>query len=244
MKHSFQSIENKDREILKANELTVNTLNEKVRYQEGRIDNLTFVRNDLQEKLRQLQETGEKMQEHVGSLGREVEKTRRQARARYNEDKALLKKKLDDANSENMTLQQDMLEALDRATRSQRKTKTCLDDCFVQLVVSESKKSDLAERLAKQCGLYEEERKKRTELEQQILPILGNLQGGIGDGAQRLFAKLEDIQRTMQAINADEERNACLQQCLDEIKSLRDFPVLAPQDVKKAEGMLRFVHER
>jgi hypothetical protein len=198
----------------------------------------------LQGSVSQLREKAKTNQKYVAGLQKDYEKLQKSA-VRLQEDcNKTLQKKIDEVESEKKALLQGLEATLGALTKSQTSLKKTVDEFYVSIVISESKRNDLAEDLSKQITMYEEEKRKREDLEKQLLSSVQSVQRQLGDGSTALNEKLAVMQTSIENVAARDGQDSGVQECLSVLQKLQSTPFLTRKDVQKAEGMLRFVHDR
>jgi len=198
----------------------------------------------LQESVSQVREKAKTNQKYVTGLQKDYEKLQKSA-VRLQEDcEKALQKKIAEVESEKNALQQSLEATLNALTTGHRSLKKTVDDFYVSIIISESKRKDLAEDLSKRTTMYEQEKGKRENLEKQLLSSIQSVQRQLGDGSTTLNEKLAVMQTSMENVAARDGQDSAVQECLAVLQKLQNTSFLTPKDVRKAEGMLRFVHDR
>jgi hypothetical protein len=191
----------------------------------------------------QLREKVKTNQKYVTGLQKDYEKLQKSAMSHRDECKNVLQQKIAEVESEKETLRRELELTLDTVTKGQRNLKQTVDELYVRLFISESKRKDLAENMSKQVAMFEEEKSKRNDLEKQLLTSVQSVQRQLGDRSTQLVEKIESLQATVESVKADDKPDSSAQECLVALKELQSTPFLTTKDLHKAEGMLRFVHE-
>lgn len=227
-----------------AYETAIAALQETVTHQNNVIEDLRTSNGGLNNDRERLKEQGMTMQKFMNGMDNDYRRLKKDTETHHKNCKQELEKKIKEIESEKTTLLQEFSTMIGSFDKGQKSMKATLDECFIRLQLSDFKKKNLAEQLSKQNALLEEEKKRRTNLEQQILPSLQNFQRHLEDSHAALSEKLGSIQTSEGDTAADKERDACLKECIDSLRSLQATPLLTAKDFQKAESMLRFVHER
>lgn len=127
-----------------------------------------------------------------------------------------------------------------KLTNSLRNMKKVLDDLYLELVISESKRKDLLEMLSKQEASCKAAEKGRKDLEKQLFSCAQGGQSQLGSSFNAILSKIESLQ-SAQKTNADSRQKSGIQECLDVLRGLKATDFLK---VEKLEGMLRPINER
>jgi uncharacterized protein YhaN len=158
----------------------------------------------------------------------------------YNET---IQQKTAEIDREKKTLQHELMVTLDTLERGQRNLKATVDDLYVRLRISQSKRADLEENLNKQIALCEEEKSKRSDLEKQVSSSVQNIQRQLGGGSTQLSEKLEALQTSVDGVVQDNKQDPRIEECVTVLQKLWHVPFVTSRDVLKAEGMLRFMND-
>jgi hypothetical protein len=229
---------------IREKETAIASLRETIRYQSDVIELQKAEGNRLQRNSEQLKENSGRLEKFMKGIEKDYSRLDKQVKVHQQSCDKILQDKIAELESEKSALIQEFTTTLDAVDRSRRNLKLGIDDCYSRLVISESKKSDLTVQLCRLDHLYKEEKKRRSDLEQQTIPALRSLQELVEDGHTVLTNKLGTIQGSLDDTTADEDRNAHLKKCIDAVHSMQAIPFLTTKDVEKAEGILRSVHER
>jgi hypothetical protein len=179
------------------------------------------------------------VQRYIKGLQTDHEKFKKTTKAHQDECSTLMRNQIIGLQNEKAALERDLLHAVGALENSRRSTKHVLDECYTNLVVSESKRLGLMEALQTQTLRFEEERKRCQELEHQVARSLQTIQRHLEEQHCTLLEKLSDIQTSVDNDAAETKRDARLQQCIDALNELKSAPRLTIDDVRRAEGMLR-----
>ncbi|KAF2680868.1 hypothetical protein K458DRAFT_88845 [Lentithecium fluviatile CBS 122367] len=244
---SLGAAENKARDTVdactKANETTIASLQATIGYQDKVIEGHKAENGRLQGSAQTLQGRCATLEKFVKGLEKDYDKLKGAAKYHQASCKEILKEKIAEIEGEKSALMEHITATLDAFDKSRRSMKSVLDDCYARLRISESKIVDLREQLLRQNRLYEEEKKRRSDLEQQVMPALQCLQEHVEKSHNALSGTLGTIQLSVDDNSADTERDARLKQCLDALHTLQATPFLTAKDLQKAEGMLRSMSE-
>jgi hypothetical protein len=191
-----------------------------------------------------LREKAKTNQKYVTGLQKDHEKLQKSVLVFQDDCKKALQQKIIEVEYEKQSLQRELETTLESLAKGQRTLKGTVDELYVRLIISESKRKDLAESLAKQVSIYDEERTRRKDLETKLLPLFQTVQRQLGDRSTQIVLKLESLQASVDGVTSGLSRDSGVQECLDVLRKLQDTPFLTIKDVQKTERMLRYVHGR
>jgi L-rhamnose mutarotase len=219
-------------------------LNQTIGLQNDTIAEYKQKHQDLDSALSRLTDKAKTNQRYVTGLQKDYEKLQKFVTTFQDQNKKTLQAKIAEIENEKDVLRREFETTTDKLARSQREMKTTLDDIYIRYVISESKKKDLAKNLSRQEAMCQEDRRKRDDLEKQLLSGVQSVQRQLGDSSTALIEKLELLQSSVNNLADDDDHTLEIKECLAVTRSLQLTPFLSTKDVQKAEGMLRFVHER
>jgi hypothetical protein len=197
----------------------------------------------LHNRTEQLRERAKSTQRYVSGLQTDHEKLQRSAVAYREVCKEALQQRIAEVENEKQSLQREFDATLDSLAKGQRSSKSTVDEIYMRYIISESKRKELAENLTKQVTLYEEEKTRRKDLENKLLPSFQNLQLQLGNRSAQLIEKLEGLQNSVDGMACELGQDFGVQECLHALRKLQGVPFLTTKDVEKAERMLRFVRD-
>jgi hypothetical protein len=200
--------------------------------------------HDLKGALGRLTDKAKTNQRYLTGLQKDYENLQKSVTTSRDQSKKTLQTKIAEIENEKDVLRREFEATTDALAKSQRKMKSVIDDLYIRYVISESKKKDLAEKLIKQEAVCEEERRKRDDVEKQLLSGVQSVQRQLGDSSTALVEKIELLQSSVNKLAEGDDHDTEIKECLAVARSLQLTPFLNSKDVQKAEGMLRFVHER
>jgi hypothetical protein len=199
---------------------------------------------DLDGALNRLTDKAKTNQRYATGLQKDYEKLQKSFTTLQDQSKKTLQAKIAEIESEKDALRREFEATTDILAKNQKNLKSTVEDLYIRFTISDSKKKDLAENLSKQEAMYEEERRKRDDLEKQLLSGVQNMQRQLGDSSTALFDKLKLLQSSVNNLAAADDQDVAIKECLAVLRTLQSTPFLTAKDMQKAEGMLRFVHER
>ena len=185
-----------------------------------------------------------KMQKYVSGMESDQQKLKLAAQNHQSTCSSIVEEKTRDFKQEEDVLRRDFNETLDVMQKSHRSMKKALDECQLALVASESKQKALAASLTANYTLLKKEQSRCNDLERQVLPSIQALQRYLTDETAPLFRRLSIVETSVDNKISKRIPDGILQECFDLVKALKDSPILTVGDVTRAEGMLRYVHER
>ncbi|KAF2825351.1 hypothetical protein CC86DRAFT_383251 [Ophiobolus disseminans] len=191
----------------------------------------------------QLRDKAKTNQRYVTGLQKDYEKLQKSTLDAQNECKKVLQHKIAEIESEKESLRRDFESTMDTVAKGQKAMRSTVEDLYVRLTISESKRKDLAENMSKQVAMFEEEKTKRNELEKQLLSSVHSVQRQLGDQSTQLVEKVESLQKSVESAMSEDEKDASAAECLTILREFQGTPFVTAKDLKKAEGMLRFVHD-
>ncbi|CAN9289314.1 unnamed protein product [Alternaria alternata] len=199
---------------------------------------------DLRKTLSQLTNTAKTNQRFVTGLQQDSENLQKSATSFHKECGKTLTKKITELEDEKRSLQEEVGTMTDKLAATQRKMRSTLDDLWIRFVVSESKREDLTENLAKQEAALEEERKKRNEFGKQLFSDVQSIPRQVVDSSVALTKKIELLQVTLDNATAHSSQNDQIKECLEALQPLRLTPVMTMQDIERMSNTPNLVHER
>jgi esterase/lipase len=241
--HADQS--RKDRDIEKEAEYSkevkallqaqINQLTETISEWKGKFAALNTVVIDFREKAK----TNQKF---VSGLQKDHEKLQKSVVTIRDECKKALREKIAELEHEKSSLLRQFDTTLASLEKGQKKAKGTIDELYVDLRISQSKRKDLEGNLTKQIAMYEEEKSKRNDLEKRLLPSVQTVQRLLDDRSTQLIKSLDALRTSLDGVAANKETDASLQECVDTLRKIQARPSLTSKDLERSEGMLRFVH--
>lgn len=192
-------------------------------------------------KAKQQRDAVKDLQKYVKGLSTDHAKFRESTKNHERSCSNILETRLSDFQKEKAELEQDFLRTVEKLERARRSTKELLQDCYTKLEVSESKRLGLLDNLRIQAALYADERKKRTDLEQQVTGSLATVQMDLQRTEGLLREKLTNLESSINDPAKDEKWAVPLNECVGALKSLQTSSLLTVKDAQKAEGMLRYI---
>jgi chromosome segregation ATPase len=199
--------------------------------------------DSLHVNVTQLREKAKTNQKYVVGLQKDHEKLKKSTTILQEDCKKALQQKILEVEHEKEVLRQELEKTLNVVGKGQERLRKMVDELYVQLVISQSKGRDLAENLTKQTAMYEAEKAKRNDLENRLLSSVQGVQRQLGDHTTNMAEKIGALQGSVDGIDAKVKQESGVEKCLEALQKLQETPFLTIKDVRKAEGMLRFIHK-
>lgn len=219
-------------------------LQDKLDSQKETIAELKAKRQEQNAFIVRLTEKAKTNQKYAAGLQKDYEELQKLVCSFQRENKRTLQEKIAEIEREKESLRCMFEVATDASMKSQTNMKSMLEELYTRWIISESEKKGLAENLENQKSVYEDEKKKRDNLEKQLLSSVLAVQKQLGDAFIPLTGKLTQIQVSVDSFAADDKRDAGVKECLDALKQIQTAPFLTLKDVQKAERILRSMHDR
>jgi uncharacterized coiled-coil DUF342 family protein len=190
-----------------------------------------------------LREKAKTNQKYVSGLQKDHEKLQRCLVALQDECKKVLEEKVAEVEHEKKSLLLEFNNTLDILGKGQKKLKGTVDDLYVRLRISESKRRDLTENMTKQIAMYEEEKARRNDLESQLFPSIRNVQRQLEDRSTQITGSISTLQNSINKAASGLGQDTSLQECIETLRKFQKTPFLTVKDGQKSEGMLRFMYD-
>ncbi|KAI8931773.1 hypothetical protein NX059_011411 [Plenodomus lindquistii] len=198
---------------------------------------------ELRSMLARLTEKAKTNQKYATGLQKDYEKLQKTVTVFQAQNKKTLQDKISEIQNERDSLCGELESTLGSfATLKNNMTKT-IDDLYVRLQTSESKRRDYVEILGKQNAMLRDERTKRDALEKSLVASFQGIQRQLGESTSLLTTKLDTLQSHTASATAIESQGSNIKECLLSMRALQSTPFLTTQDAQKAERMLRFMQE-
>ncbi|KAJ4378000.1 hypothetical protein N0V83_000830 [Neocucurbitaria cava] len=236
--------QHEDTTKLQHHEETVSMLRDLVSLQSDAIADWKSRHHDLDSAVVRMNANSKANQDYIAGLQKDYEELKQFAASFHDQSKQTLREKVAEIETEKESLRRDLEVTVDVLSKSQENMKATTEDFYVRLNVSEAKRKYLVEDLKRQTALYEEERKKRDNLEKQLVLSIQSTQHQLAKTSTALFGRLETIRSSIDEISAEHTRDMGIKECLKALENIQNTRVLTMKEFQKAEGMLRFVHER
>jgi hypothetical protein len=221
----------------------VAALQQAIETQKSRIEALEVDKAALQNSMERQRDRAINLRKYVDGIQNDHEKLKAEAKVHYKECSRVLADEVHTVQQEKIDLENDFQDAINASANSQRSLRKALDDCVFRLELSEAMKRSMADQLLERATLFKEEKKKREELEQNMMASLHSVERLVQDTNGTLLDKLGSILASVENNGANDSHDTRLQECVDALRNMRETPFLTIKDLEKAQGMLRFVYE-
>lgn len=228
----------------KTHEAIVASLKETIAHQKDFIQSLQQQKAHIEGKLQKMTESTVGFQKYIKGMEGDYSRLKSQAATHRDACDKIIKESSDRFEEERSALQQELSNTVETLITTQRHTRSTLDDCFNQLMLSEIKRQSTSRELEKLRIDLVEEKNKSSSLEHELLPTLQEIWDCLRDNHATMKDKLCAVQDAVYGSSTGRELNTQIKEIFDTVISLRTTPGLTTEDVRKAEGMLRFFHER
>ncbi|KAK7185919.1 hypothetical protein PSPO01_08169 [Paraphaeosphaeria sporulosa] len=227
----------------KAHETAITSLHETIVQQNCLIQNLQSQNDNFQTRMQKMSETTNQLQKYVRGMEGDYARLKSQNEVHRKKADKIVKDAVRELEQERSVLQHDLLQTVEVLNTSQRHMKDAMNDCFTQLALSEKKHQSASEELEKVSAEYNADKKRYSELEQQILPTVQAIKNSLDENHRVIFEKAGDIQGSLDDRSAEQERDICVKECLEAIRSLQSVPLLTIRDIRKTEEMIQSMQE-
>jgi uncharacterized coiled-coil protein SlyX len=195
---------------------------------------------DLAELLRKLKSS----QRYVSGLQRDHEEMKKSVVTFQEQNKKVLQAQIAEVLKEKEDLQAGLETMVDSCKNSQKSMSRTMYEIQLRYVTALSRENGLRVRLGERVAMYEEEKHRRIELEQQLLPSVQTMQRQLDEGSDTLIEKISGLQASMESQTAVNSRDSTAKACLLILQQLQSLPLLTSNDAHKAEAMLRCLYEK
>ncbi|KAF3042618.1 hypothetical protein E8E12_000579 [Didymella heteroderae] len=183
-------------------------------------------------------------QKFVSGLQKDHEKLQKDTVILKEQNKRVLQDKIAQILKEKEELQAGLEGMVNSCKKSQRSMLKTMHEVQLRYVTALSRENGLKSRIEERMAMYEEEKQKRTELEQRLLPAVESMQRHLSEGSTTLVEKISSLRASIASLAAENDRDSTAQELSLTLQKLQSLPLLTSNDVRKAEGMLRYLHER
>ncbi|KAF1912110.1 hypothetical protein BDU57DRAFT_79114 [Ampelomyces quisqualis] len=191
----------------------------------------------------QLREKAKTNQKYVSGLQKDHEKLKKSTTIVQEDCKRVLQQNISEVECEKKILQQELEKTLGVVEKGQNCLRKTVDELYKQLIISQSKSRGLEENLTKQAAMYEAEKAKCTDLENRLLASVQDVQRQLGEYTANMADNIGTLQDSVDGIDAKVTQEPGVQRCLEALQKMQDTSLLTVKNVRKAEDMLRFIHE-
>ena len=183
-------------------------------------------------------------QKFVAGLQRDHEKLQQSTVDIHEQSRKALQVQIAQVVKEKEDLQAGLETMIASCEKTQKNMLKTMHEIQFRYVTTLSRENDLKIRLNERMTMYEEEKHRRAELEQQLLPSVQTMQRQLSESFATLVKKISGLQASMETQTAESSRDSIVKECLLILQQLQSLPLLTSKDVRKAEGMLRYLYEK
>jgi hypothetical protein len=183
-------------------------------------------------------------QKFVAGLQKDHENLQKSMVAFQEQNKRVLQEEIERLLKEKDELRGAFEALIDSCTKSRKSMQETMTEIQLHYLTALLRQNDLNIRLDERVTMYEEEKHRRIELEQQLLPSVQSMQRHLNEGAATLTEKISSLQASMANRAAEDDCDSTAKKSLLILQKLESLRLLTFNDVRKAEGMLRYLHER
>ncbi|KAH6629157.1 hypothetical protein C7974DRAFT_182211 [Boeremia exigua] len=205
---------------------------------------LHFKLQAAEHRLMRIREKAISDQRYVAGLQKDHERMKKSVVEFQERNAQDLQDKVAGAATEWEVLQSELEKTLALSAQAQKAMRATMQESQLQYCKALLREEQLKTQLDERTSMYNEERARRVELEKQLLPSIQNVQRQLNESSASHLDKLEGLRADLEGRAAETNTDQCVEECLLILKRLDSLPLLTSNDVRKAEGMLRFLHER
>ena len=191
-----------------------------------------------------LSDTAKRNQKYVVGLQKDHEKLKKSVISCQEKTKQTLQAKIDEVSQEKEALRVQLESAVDILTRRLRSLLDTTKEAVSCFETARLREKELYKQLEELLNVYKEEKDRRIELETQLLPSVQSIQDQLKESTATLKETFASFHTELKDREKQDARFCSIEECVTIVRKLEAQPILTPNDVRKAEGMLRFLHER
>ena len=195
----------------------------------------------LKRKLRGIEQRSQTAFRYLRGLGTDFDRIKKEAREQHANAQGFVDAHVSRLESSRQQEREELAEqfrlTLNAVEKNQKATKHLLDECVTKLTHSEAVRKALADDIERKEALMSDERKRATNLESQLLEIVGR-HGQSEDDSRACHGKLESISAALQ--EAKDDRHACL----GILQDLQKAPLQPANDAERLEEAIRTALDR
>ncbi|KAJ4322329.1 hypothetical protein N0V94_002438 [Neodidymelliopsis sp. IMI 364377] len=219
-------------------------LQNKVLEQQNKIAGLEVQVKTMKEKFSKLDEKATTHQRYAAGLQKDYEKIQKSMTTSQEQNKQALQDQILTITEEKKTLQMSFNSTIDDLTNNRRKMQKTMEEVWMHYVMSLSDKRDLENRINEHVRMYEYEKSRRIDVEEQLLSSLQDTQRQLSESSGTFIDKASTFYTNLKEREA-EERNGCgIKDCLEILQKLDAKPLMTADDVRRAESILCSVRQR
>lgn len=183
-------------------------------------------------------------QKFISGLQIDHEKLQKSMVAFQEQNKRALQDQIVEMLREKEDLQGTLEAMVDSCAKSRKGMLRTMHELQLRYVTALSRENNLKDRLDERVTMYEEEKNRRTELEQQLLSSVQSMQRHLNESSAALAEKIGSLRASMETRAAKDGSDSTVKECLLILQKLQSLPLLISNHVSKAESMIRYLDER
>lgn len=191
------------------------------------------------DELKRSREKAVSIQKYVSGFQQDHEDSRKVI-ADFKEELKQLRENMAEATQENKDLK-DALTGLASSTQSQKAKVDTLKEICVLYEMALSREKELGDRLDQHASLLDGEKNRRIELENHLLSSIQHMQLQLTESSTTLSDKVDCLRTDLEGDILTKDNDCNVKECLMSLQRLESLPLLTARDVRKAEGMLRYL---
>jgi hypothetical protein len=191
-----------------------------------------------------LSDTAKSNQKYVAGLQKDHEKLRKSVLSYQEKTKQTLEAQKDENNQEKEALRVQLESTVDTLSKRQKSLSDTTKEALAFYEAARLRERELYRQLEQLLNMYKAEKDRRIELEKQLLPSVQSMQDQLKESTATLKETFDSLRTELQDRANQDDRFCAIEECATILRKLEAQPILTPNDVRKAEGMLRFLHER
>jgi chromosome segregation ATPase len=219
-------------------------LQDKVLEQQNNIAELEIQVKTIKEKFSKLGEKATTHQRYAAGLQKDYEKIQKSMAKFQEQNKQVLQDQISKLTEEKETLQMSFNSTIDVLTNSRRKMQKTMEEVWMHYVMSLSDKRDLENRINEHVGMYECEKSRRINVEEQLLSSFHDTQRQLSESSGTFIDKASTLYTNLKEREAEERNDCGIKDCLEILQKLDAKPLMTADDVRRAESILRSVRQR
>lgn len=211
--------------------------------QSTEIDELRIKLRMAEDSLKSLKEKVVSTLKYVSGFQTDHENSRKQL-ASFREQTKDLQEQIANLVEERNVLKKDLDKILESSVQSHKAMRSTTQEIYLRYALASSSKHELQHQLNERTSMHDEEKCKRIELETQILPSVQSMKQQLSENSTTIVDKLDSLHTELADRATESNTNRNVEECLLILQKLSSLPLLTANGVRKAEGMLRSLHER
>jgi hypothetical protein len=200
--------------------------------------------DNMKTQYARLSDTAKSNQKYVAGLQKDHEKLRKSVLSCQEKNKQTLEAQKDEINQEKEALRVQLESTVDTLSKRQRSLLDTTEEALACCSTARVRERELYKQLEELLNMYKAEKDRRIEIEKQLLPSVHSMQDQLKESTAALKETFASLRTDLQDRANQDDRFRSIEECVIIVRKLEAQPILTPNDVRKAEGMLRFLYER